>query len=320
MGFLPRPGAPLRTIAARLRGLHPRSRQVPDRRTPDQLPRRPAAIRGARSKRPGRTAPDRAQGLTGTRSFFPIRLSARPSRSSRRCERAGERSCATPHRTRDPSISSRSFRRWGRSSRSTSTVSPGSRAWNVWAASTIAPSPDRIEAGSWACARSRPAATSIRRGPAGPMMTFLNVFRKVGGCLRHRRRRHPVLHPGRPLDSIVPRDGCPSGFHDRLAAAARWSRSRRPAACRSCTRRSMRTAWASPPRSLRWEPGSRSIASASAGLPCRFQQANYQHSVVVWVRHRCGRPRSRSPDLRGDSSYLIAALAADGTSKVHGTG
>ena len=52
--------------------------------------------------------------------------------------------------------------------------------------------------------------------------------------------------------------------------------------------------------------------------PCRFSRANFQHSAVVSGPARLRGAEITVPDLRGGFSYLIAALAAEGTSKVHG--
>ncbi|CCI54470.1 UDP-N-acetylglucosamine 1-carboxyvinyltransferase (fragment) [Nostocoides jenkinsii Ben 74] len=54
------------------------------------------------------------------------------------------------------------------------------------------------------------------------------------------------------------------------------------------------------------------------GLPCRFQQANYHHSAVVSGPTPLTPAEIEVPDLRGGFSYLIAALAADGSSTVTG--
>ena len=67
---------------------------------------------------------------------------------------------------------------------------------------THRPIPDRIEAASWAAAALATGGDVIVRGARqADMMTFLNVFRSVGGAVRGRRRprrrRHPVLAPGR---------------------------------------------------------------------------------------------------------------------------
>ena len=53
-------------------------------------------------------------------------------------------------------------------------------------------------------------------------------------------------------------------------------------------------------------------------LPCRFQQRNYKHSAVIFGPTPLTGRDIDVPDLRGGFSHLIAALAAQGTSEVHG--
>jgi len=54
------------------------------------------------------------------------------------------------------------------------------------------------------------------------------------------------------------------------------------------------------------------------GTPCRFGQRNFLHSAVVSGPSKLLGGELVIPDLRGGFSYLIAALAAEGTSTVHG--
>ncbi|CAM5597920.1 UDP-N-acetylglucosamine 1-carboxyvinyltransferase [Streptomyces californicus] len=54
------------------------------------------------------------------------------------------------------------------------------------------------------------------------------------------------------------------------------------------------------------------------GSDCRFGQRNFLHSAVVSGPTKLQGADLVIPDLRGGFSYLIAALAAQGTSRVHG--
>ncbi len=56
------------------------------------------------------------------------------------------------------------------------------------------------------------------------------------------------------------------------------------------------------------------------GSPCRFGQRNFRHSAVVSGPSKLHSAEITVPDLRGGFSHLIAALAAEGTSTVHGIG
>ena len=54
------------------------------------------------------------------------------------------------------------------------------------------------------------------------------------------------------------------------------------------------------------------------GTPCRFGQRNFLHSAVISGPTKLHAAELTIPDLRGGFSHLIAALAAEGTSRVEG--
>jgi len=54
------------------------------------------------------------------------------------------------------------------------------------------------------------------------------------------------------------------------------------------------------------------------GTPCRFGQQNFLHSAVISGPAKLRAAQLTIPDLRGGFSYLIAALAAEGKSTIHG--
>jgi UDP-N-acetylglucosamine 1-carboxyvinyltransferase len=56
------------------------------------------------------------------------------------------------------------------------------------------------------------------------------------------------------------------------------------------------------------------------GMPCRFGQRNYLHSAVVAGPKALQAADVAIPDLRGGFSYVIAALVAEGTSRLRNTG
>ena len=53
-------------------------------------------------------------------------------------------------------------------------------------------------------------------------------------------------------------------------------------------------------------------------IPCRFGQRNFLHSAVISGPVKLKGAEIDIPDLRGGFSHLIAALAAEGTSRVTG--
>lgn len=179
--------------------------------------------------------------------------------------------------------------------------------------------PDRIEAGSWACAALATRGDIYVRGAQqGPMMTFLNVFRKVGGAFDIDDDGIRFWHPGRPLDSIVLETDVHPGFMtdwQQPLVVALTQTSGLSIVHETVYENRMGFTAALVEMGARIQV----YRECLGGLPCRFQQANYQHSVVVSGPTPLRAAEIEVPDLRGGFSYLIAALAADGTSKVHGT-
>src|SRR5699024_8068179 len=53
-------------------------------------------------------------------------------------------------------------------------------------------------------------------------------------------------------------------------------------------------------------------------VPCRFGQRNFLHSAVISGPTELQGTDFNIPDLRGGFSHVLAALAADGTSKATG--
>ena len=56
------------------------------------------------------------------------------------------------------------------------------------------------------------------------------------------------------------------------------------------------------------------------GTPCRFGRKNFKHSAVISGPTKLRGADIEVPDLRGGFSHLIAALAAESTSRVSGIG
>jgi UDP-N-acetylglucosamine 1-carboxyvinyltransferase len=56
------------------------------------------------------------------------------------------------------------------------------------------------------------------------------------------------------------------------------------------------------------------------GRACRFGARNFQHSAVISGPAKLHGADITVPDLRGGFSHLIAALAAEGMSRVRGIG
>jgi len=178
--------------------------------------------------------------------------------------------------------------------------------------------PDRIEAGSWACAAlATRGDVYVRGAQQQPMMPFLNVFRKVGGAFDIDDEGIRFWHPGGRLESLVletdVHPGLMTDWQQPLVVAL------------------TQTTGLSIVHETVYENRlgfTEALAEMGAviqlyreclgGSPCRFGRANFRHSAVVSGPTPLRGAEIIVPDLRGGFSYLIAALAAEGQSKVHG--
>jgi UDP-N-acetylglucosamine 1-carboxyvinyltransferase len=178
--------------------------------------------------------------------------------------------------------------------------------------------PDRIEAGSWACAAlATKGDIYVRGAQQQAMMPFLNVFRKIGGQFDIDDEGIRFWHTGDQLSSLVLETDVHPGFM---------------------------TDWQQPLVVALTQTGGLSIVHETVyenrlgftealgemgaviqlyreclgGSPCRFGRANFLHSAVISGPTPLKGAEITVPDLRGGFSYLIAALAAEGQSKVHG--
>jgi hypothetical protein len=149
------------------------------------------------------------------------------------------------------------------------------------------------------------------------MMPFLNVF-PHRGQVRDRRRRHPLLAPGRHAELHRHRDRRAPRVHDRLAAAAR-RRAHPDRTGLSIVHETVyenRLGFTKP--LVEMGATVQLYRECLGSLPCRFQQRNYKHSAVIFGPTPLEGRDIDVPDLRGGFSHLIAALAAKGPSDVRG--
>ena len=223
--FLPGAGAALRPAAAPARrGVHPRPRRLPHRRAPDQLPpRRAARVRRRDREAPGRPAADRAAtACTAPTCSCRTRASVRPSRCcSPPC--APEGITTLRNAPIEPEIMDliAILQKMGAIiSVQTDRVITIEGVDRLGGFDHLA-IPDRIEAGSWACAALATSGDIYVRGAQQlPMMTFLNVFRRIGGAFDVDDEGIRFWHPGGDAARHRARDRRAPGLHDRLAAAA----------------------------------------------------------------------------------------------------
>jgi UDP-N-acetylglucosamine 1-carboxyvinyltransferase len=178
--------------------------------------------------------------------------------------------------------------------------------------------PDRIEAASWACAAlATKGDITVVGARQLEMMTFLNVFRKVGGDLNVQDEGIRFSHPGGSLNSLVLETDVHPGFmtdwQQPLVVALTQ------AGGLSIVHETVYENRLGFTRAL-GEMGAQIqlYRECLGGSPCRFGQRNFKHSAVISGPTKLHGAEIEVPDLRGGFSHLIAALAAEGTSRVRG--
>jgi UDP-N-acetylglucosamine 1-carboxyvinyltransferase len=179
---------------------------------------------------------------------------------------------------------------------------------------------DRNEAASWAAAALATSGDIFVGGARQPeMLTFLNVFRKVGGAFEIHDDGIRFYHPGGELKPVVIETDVHPGFM---------------------------TDWQQPLVVALTKANGVSIVHETVyeqrfgfvdalvemgatiqihkeclgGHPCRFGQRNFNHSAVITGPTRLHGADIEVPDLRGGFSHLVAALSAEGTSTVSNVG
>ncbi|WP_454086047.1 UDP-N-acetylglucosamine 1-carboxyvinyltransferase [Georgenia sp. Marseille-Q6866] len=177
---------------------------------------------------------------------------------------------------------------------------------------------DRIEAGSWACAALATGGDIMVRGAdQHGMMAFLNTFRKVGGDFEVTDDGIRFWHPGGELKSIVLETDVHPGFmtdwQQPLVVALTQ------ATGLSIVHETVYENRFGFTEALRGMGAQIQVyRECLGGSPCRFGHRNFNHSAVVSGPTPLKAADIEVPDLRGGFSHLIAALAAEGTSRVSG--
>lgn len=178
--------------------------------------------------------------------------------------------------------------------------------------------PDRIESASWACAALATKGDIFVRGAVQPdMTTFLNVYRKVGGAFEVKEDGIRFYHPGGELHSIVLETNVHPGFmtdwQQPLVVALTQAKGL------SIVHETVYENRFGFTRAL-CQMGAQIqlYRECLTGLSCRFGQRNFLHSAAISGPTPLQGADIEIPDLRGGFSHLIAALAAEGTSRVSG--
>ena len=184
---------------------------------------------------------------------------------------------------------------------------------------------DRLEAASWACAAlATKGDITVLGAEQEPMLTFLNVFRQVGGKFQvndggdGREKSIRFWHPeGGKLNAVAIETNVAPGFQtdwqQPLVVALTQAEGLSIVHETVYENRLGFT-------SALGQMGARIqvYRECLGGSTCRFGQRNFQHSAVISGPAQLHGAELVIPDLRGGFSYLIAALAAEGESTLHG--
>ncbi|MDO5081251.1 UDP-N-acetylglucosamine 1-carboxyvinyltransferase [Buchananella hordeovulneris] len=177
---------------------------------------------------------------------------------------------------------------------------------------------DRIEAASWGAAALATGGDVFVRGATQPeMMTFLNVFRNVGGAFDVRDDGIRFYHPGDDLQAIALETDVHPGFmtdwQQPLVVALTQANGL------SIIHETVYENRFGFTKALRGMGAHIQVYPECLGpLRCRFGARNFLHSAVVSGPTPLTGADITVPDLRGGFSHLIAALTATGTSRVRG--
>ena len=179
---------------------------------------------------------------------------------------------------------------------------------------------DRIEVGSWAAAALATGGDIVVRGAQQRHMgMFLNIFRKVGGEFEVKKNGIRFYHPGGKLNAIALQTDVHPGFMtdwqqplvvaltqaDGLSIVHETVYEQRLGFTEALVKMGANV---------------QLYKECLGDKPCRFGQRNFLHSAVISGPTPLQAAEIEVPDLRGGFSHLIAALAATGTSTVHGIG
>ena len=149
------------------------------------------------------------------------------------------------------------------------------------------------------------------------MMTFLNVFRKIGGEFDITDKGIRFWHPGGDLKPVAIETDVHPGFmtdwQQPLVVALTQANG---LSIVHETVYENRFGFTKP--LVQMGATIQLYRECLGSLPCRFQQRNYKHSAVIFGPTPLTGRDIEVPDLRGGFSHLIAALAASGPSDVHG--
>ncbi len=179
---------------------------------------------------------------------------------------------------------------------------------------------DRNEAASWASAALVTRGDIFVEGARqAEMLTFLNVFRKVGGAFEIEEDGIRFYHPGGELKPVVIETDVHPGFmtdwQQPLVVALTQAHGV------SIVHETVYEQRFGFVEALVDMGATVQLHRECLGSEhCRFGQRNFLHSAVISGPTELHGADIEVPDLRGGFSHLIAALAADGVSHVSNVG
>jgi UDP-N-acetylglucosamine 1-carboxyvinyltransferase len=183
---------------------------------------------------------------------------------------------------------------------------------------THRPIPDRIEAASWGAAALATRGDVLVRGARqADMMTFLNVFRSIGGRFDVQDGGIRFWHPGDELRAVAIETDVHPGF------MTDWQQPMVVALTQahglSIVHETVYERRLGYTDALNQMGATiQTYRECLGGTPCRFGRRNFRHSAVIAGPSKLHATELVIPDLRAGFSHLIAALAAEGTSLVWG--
>ncbi|WP_144121557.1 UDP-N-acetylglucosamine 1-carboxyvinyltransferase [Catellatospora sichuanensis] len=184
------------------------------------------------------------------------------------------------------------------------------------------PIPDRIEAASWASAAlATRGDITVKGARQADMTTYLNVFRSIGG--EFEIDDNPVdggirfWHPGGDLRPVALETDVHPGFmtdwQQPLVVALTQANGL------SVVHETVYEKRFGYTNALNQMGAHIQVfQDCLGGTPCRFGRMGFRHSAVIAGPAKLHATDLIIPDLRAGFSHLIAALAAEGTSRVHG--
>ena len=187
---------------------------------------------------------------------------------------------------------------------------------------THRPITDRIEAASWASAAlATKGDITVRGAKQADMMTYLNVFRSIGG--EFEVDDSPVdggirfWHPGGDLHAVALETDVHPGFMTDWQQPIVVALSQ--ANGLSVVHETVYENRFGYTQALNQMGANIQVyQDCLGGTPCRFGRMGFRHSAVIAGPAKLHAHDLTIPDLRAGFSHLIAALSAEGRSRVHG--